>query len=57
MFSIRLSTVFFHINYLVQVFTQPLDSHMKNMETSKRTARYMLKVIVRNTIKSLLKDL
>ena len=34
MFSILPSTVYYHINYFIQVFTQPLDSHIKNMKPS-----------------------
>ena len=34
MFSILPSAVYYHINYFIQVFTQPLDSHIKNMKPS-----------------------
>ena len=33
--SLRPFTVFYHINYVVQVFTQPLDSYMRNMKRPK----------------------
>ena len=46
MLSIHLSTVFYHINYChPSVHT----TFTLTYETSKSTARYMLKVIVRDT--------
>ena len=38
MFHIRLSTVLFIINSFVQVLTQPLDPHMRNMKRQKDCA-------------------
>ena len=53
-FSIRLSTVFYHINYC---HSSVHITFRLTYETSKSTVRYMLKVIVRDTTKSLLKQL
>ena len=50
----RLSTVFYHINYCHPSFH---ITFRVTYETSKSTVRYMLKVIVRDTTKSLLKQL
>ena len=61
MFSIRPLRIFHHINYLVHVSTQPLDSHMKNMKrpiglcgtnskSSKRHCQASLNSILRKAI-------
>ena len=40
MFSIHLLTVYYYINYLIQVFLQTLDSHMRNMKRPKDCAEH-----------------
>ena len=39
MFSIHLSTVFYPINYLIQVFTQILGSHIKRLKGQCGTSK------------------